>query len=74
MPTLYKNLTLRDKLAFLYLFKLDAANGPASAAFCLIELDIVVSESELKMIFRSLKWPDEHIEKLALLAPHHLML
>lgn len=72
MPTHYNKLTLKDKLAFLHLFKDDASGGPANAAFCLIELDIIVSESELTLIFKDLGWSPAYIAKLALLAPNHL--
>jgi len=70
----YNQLTLKDKLAFLHLFKDQAHDGPEVAARCLIELDVVVSESELGLIFRSLGWSDDYILKLATLAPDHLRL
>jgi len=68
-------LSLKDRFALLNLFQDDAAkNGPAGAAFCLIELDVVVPEPELYWVFRNLGWTNQEIHKLALLAPHHLTL
>lgn len=74
MRTSFNSLTLKDKLAFLHLFKDAASDGIEEAGSCLIELDVVVSESELTLIFKDLGWPDRYIEKLALLAPNHFTL
>jgi len=73
-PQPFSCLTLKDKLSLLHLFKDMASDGPASAAFCLIELDVVVSEGDLALVFLDLHWPDAYIENLALLAPNHFIL
>jgi hypothetical protein len=67
----YKNLTLRDKLAFLEVIKGEASQGAERVAQALRDLDVTVNETDLRLALRSAGWGEQDFHALWEECPTH---
>lgn len=69
--TPYKNLTLRDKLAFLRILQQEGKKGPEAVAQTLRDLDVSVDETDLRYALISEGWTENDFNALWEECPTH---